>query len=215
MTERNGGSCFRGCLKLITGGIGLFLFLSIFFISFYVLLRGAGAFLIVADPLVEAKAIVILSGGSETRMREALDLYNSGYGEVIILTETGEQLENMDTLHSLDMRIQLMNNGVPAGNILVTSIEVSSTLDEAVAVKQLLERRQFSSAIVVTDPYHTKRASIIFNDVFSENPIEIYIRPVRNSWYSSPSWFLNPQGWRYTILEYVKLIGYWLNHGGN
>lgn len=215
MKEQNDRSCFHGCLRIITGGIGLMVFLAIFLVGFYVVLRGAGAFLIVADPLEEAKAIIILSGGTESRMREALDLYDSGYGDVIILTETGEQLEDLDVLHSLDMRIQLMNNGVPGGNILVTSIKVSSTLDEALAVKQLMEKRQFSSGIVVTDPYHTKRSSIIFDDVFPVSKIEIYIRPVRNSWYSSASWFLNPQGWRYTILEYAKMIGYLLNRGEN
>jgi len=211
MKEGNDRSCLGGCIKFITGGIGLIIFLSMLLMGFYVLLRGAGAFLIVADPLQKVNAIIILSGGTESRMREALDLYNSGYGDVMILTETGEQLEDMDVLHSFDMRIQLINNGVPSGNILVTNIEVSSTLDEADAVKQLMERRQLSSGIVVTDPYHTKRTSIIFGDVFLDSSISIDIRPVRNSWYSSRSWFLSPQGWRFTILEYVKLIGYLLN----
>ena len=67
-------------------------------------------------------------------------LYKDGYGKVIILTETGRQLENYDTLHSNDTRIQLLNNGIPSGNILITDIKVSSTLDEAYAVKKAFDQ---------------------------------------------------------------------------
>jgi len=94
---------------------------------------------------------------------------------------------------------------------LITDSETTSTLEEAYAVKQLLERRQFSSAIIVTDPYHTKRTSIIFNDIFSEQDIRLYFRPVTPSWYNSRTWFLSRDGWKFTILEYVKLLAYKLS----
>jgi uncharacterized SAM-binding protein YcdF (DUF218 family) len=108
------------------------------------------------------------------------------------------------------MRIQLMNNGVPSGNILITDHIVGSTVDEAVAVKNLLTNRQFNSAIIVTDPYHTKRTSIIFRDTFADSPIKLMIRPVASSWYNSRSWFLSLRGWQYTFLEYLKLAGYYM-----
>jgi len=166
--------------------------------------------LIVADELEPAKAIVVLSGGDETRMQEALNLYKEGYAKIIILTETGQELENLDVLHSFDMRIQLMNNGVPSGNILITDHVVGSTEDEAFAVKNLLTNRQFDSAIIVTDPYHTKRTAIIFRDVFADSNIKLIIWPVRGSWYNSRTWFLSPRGWQFTLLEYLKLAGYLL-----
>lgn len=210
MKDKQNRSCLQGCLGTFAGGLGLITFLLVLFIGGYLLLRGAGAFLIVADELTQVKAIVVLSGGDESRMREALELYNKEYGNVIILTETGRELENLDVLHSFDMRIQLMNNGVPSGNILITDIQVGSTVDEAIAVKELLTNRQYNSAIIVTDPYHTKRASIIFRDVFDESPIKLSIRPVTDSWFNSRTWFLSLRGWQYTVLEYLKLAGYML-----
>lgn len=201
-------SCVQGCRKILASGILLLILIIVFVAGSYLLLRGAGAFLIIADDLEKANAIVVLSGGDETRMREALDLYNNGYGNIIILTETGRELENFEVLHSFDMRIQLMNNGVPSGNILITDIQVGSTLDEALVLKELLSNRQFSSAIIVTDPYHTKRTSIIFRDVFTDSSMKLIIRPVRNSWMNSRTWFLSLRGWQFTILEYLKLAGY-------
>jgi len=174
----------------------------------YLTLRGAGAYLIIADDLTPVDAIIIMGGGGEGRMNEALELYNEKYARIIILTETGERIEEFDYLQSFDLRIQLLNNGIPSGNILITESEVTSTLEEAHAVKQLLERRQLSTAIIVTDPFHTKRTSIIFGDVFSEQDIKLYFRPVTPSWYTSRTWFLTADGWKFTILEYVKLLAY-------
>jgi len=149
-----------------------------------------------------------MGGGDEGRMNEALELYREKYARIIVLTETGVRIEEFDYLQSFDLRIQLLNNGVPSGNVLITDSEATSTLEEAYAVKQLFERRQFSSAIIVTDPYHTKRTSIIFKDMFSEQDIRLYFRPVTPSWYNSRTWFLSRDGWKFTILEFVKLLVY-------
>ncbi|MCD6356729.1 MAG: YdcF family protein, partial [Anaerolineaceae bacterium] len=172
----------QGCLGILGGALGLTIILLLASFFGYFLLRTAGAYLIIADELVPADAIVIMSGGGEGRMKEALEIYKDNYAHLIILTETGESVGGFDYLQSFDLRIQLLNNGVPSGNILITESEVSSTFDEAKAIKQLLERRQLSSAIIVTDPYHTKRTSIIFDEIFKDSNIKLIFRPVTPSW---------------------------------
>jgi len=202
--------CFRGCIGILGGAIGVAILLGAAVIFGYFALRGAGAFLIIADKLEPASAIVIMGGGGEPRMREALELYRDKFARIIILTETGEYIEEYDYLQSFDIRIQLMNNGIPAGNILITESEVTSTLEEARAVLKVLQMRQMNSAIIVTDPYHTKRTSIIFNDVFEDEEIRLFFQPVTPSWYNSRSWFLSKDGWKFTVLEYAKLAAYFL-----
>jgi uncharacterized SAM-binding protein YcdF (DUF218 family) len=209
--ENRKNSCISGCLNLIGGAVGVIIVLLLVSLIGYLFLRAAGAYLIISDYLIPVDAIIIMGGGDEGRMNEALELYREKYARIVILTETGERIEEFDYLQSFDLRIQLLNNGIPSGNILITDSEVTSTLEEAHAVKQLLERRQFSSAIIVTDPYHTKRTSIIFKDVFSEQDIRLYFRPVTPSWYNSRTWFLTADGWKYTILEHVKLLAYKLD----
>lgn len=199
-------SCLGGCLSIIGGGIGLVIVLLIIFAGLYILLRGAGAYLIYADDLEPTDVIVVLSGGTESRMTEALDLYNEDYAEIIVLTETGEQTEGQEYLNSFDMRIQLLNNGIPGGNILITDLTVNTTLDEAVAVRDLMLKRQYQSAIVVTDPYHTRRTKILFDQIFADEDITIMIKAVRSSWFNSKVWFTSLRGWQFTIVEYLKLI---------
>ena len=179
-----------------------------FLFCFLFLLRAAGSYLIVSSDLEYANAIVVLSGGDESRMQEALELYNQGYSPLIILTETGNKVEGYDYLHSFDMRIELMNNGVPSGNILLTSQTATSTQEEAEAVKQLLTSRQLVSCIVVTDPYHTRRAYLIFRDTFKDTGIKVMIHPTSPHWFNENTWFLKLKGWRFVVLEYLKLFSY-------
>lgn len=185
--------------------------LFVIFLLAIILLRAMGSYLIVSNELEYANAIVILSGGDESRMQEALRLYNENYSGLIILTETGNVVEGYDHLHSFDMRIELLNNGVPSGNIILTDQVATSTEEEARAVKNLLTNRQFTSCIVVTDPYHTRRAYRIFKDIFADSSIKVMIHPTSDHWYTADSWFLKLSGWRFTVLEYIKLIIYKLN----
>jgi len=188
------------------GFFGSFTLLIIALILGYFGLRAAGAYLIISSDLQAANAIIVLSGGDESRMSEALRLYNENYAKMIILTETGQTTEGYSQLHSFDVRIVLLSNGVPSGNILVTNRSVSSTRDEALSVKNLMINQQMKSAIIVTDPFHTRRAYNIFNEFFANTDIKLSIQSVHNSWYNSRTWFLKIDGWKFTILEYLKLL---------
>ncbi len=185
----------------------LTILLVILFFSIF-LLRAMGSYLIVSSELEYANAIVVLSGGDESRMQEALELYNQNYSNLIILTETGNVVAGYDYLHSFDMRIELLSNGIPSGNILMTDQIATSTKEEAEAVKRLLTNRQLISCIVVTDPYHTRRAYMIFKDVFADTGIKVMIHPTSPHWFSANTWFLKIKGWHFVVLEYIKYISY-------
>src|SRR5438046_4296462 len=63
-----------------------------------VIFFGVGRWLVVEDPLVKARAIVVLSGAMPLRAIEAAKLYREGYAPEIWLThssEPGEMLEEM------------------------------------------------------------------------------------------------------------------------
>lgn len=195
--------------KKMSGFKKMMILLVIFTVAIF-LLREMGSFLIVSSELEYANAIVVLSGGDESRMQEALSLYNQDYSHIIVLTETGNVVEGYDHLHSFDMRIELLHQGIPSGNILLTNQVATSTEQEAEAAKQLLTTHQFVSCIVVTDPYHTRRAYTIFKDVFADTGIKVMIRPTSNHWYTADTWFLKLSGWRFTVLEYVKYFAYLL-----
>lgn len=71
-----------------------------------------------------------------------------------------------------------------------------------------MEKHQYQSVIVVTEPYHTQRARMIFRDVFRGSGKVVCVHPVLSHWYRSGTWFLSLDGWQLTINEYVKMAGY-------
>lgn len=172
------------------------------------ILIAMGALLIVADPLEKAGAIVVLSGGGEDRIQEAIRLYQNEYADTIILTETGAVLRGYNAEYSKEQRLVLMDAGVSSTSIWITPRHAASTRDEAKDVRTLITNKNVYSLIVVTDPYHTLRARMIWNEVFAGSGVKIIVRPVRNSWYESTTWWLSPEGWKNTLNEYIKISSY-------
>lgn len=181
-------------------------------IAIVFLLTAMGGILVVADPLQKADAIVVLSGGDEHRIDEAIRLYQEEYADTIILTETGAFLEEFNAEYSKERQLVLLNAGIPGGAIMITPWNAASTRDEAKDVKALLQSKHPKVLLVVTDPYHTLRTRMIWEEVFEGTETEILVRPVRDSWYSSSTWWLSKAGWKNTVNEYIKLFGYIVQH---
>jgi uncharacterized SAM-binding protein YcdF (DUF218 family) len=181
---------------------------EIFWLGIGVFLRAMGAILVTADPLVQSDSALILSGGDDTRIGEAARLYQEGYIEYVILTETGVEIPEWGTNYSNLMRFSAIQLGIPGSAILVTEQHVDSTLDEARTVLKFARQRGFDTLIVITDPYHILRTRLIFQEVFESDDIQVTIHPVRNHWYRSNSWWLSLRGWKFTLQEVIKLFGY-------
>jgi uncharacterized SAM-binding protein YcdF (DUF218 family) len=180
----------------------------------FITLWSMGGMLVVADRLERADAIVVLSGGgSNDRILYATRLYQEGYAEYLVLTETGIKYPGDPTVATQYARDLAMDQGVPEEYILAPEVVVSSTKDEAQTVLKTAQASDFTRLIVVTDPYHTFRTRLIFRSVFRDSGIKIIVHPISGHWYDSATWFLTPAGWRDTLFEYFKTIGFYLGFG--
>jgi uncharacterized SAM-binding protein YcdF (DUF218 family) len=172
----------------------------------YLILLGMGGFLIEADTLEKADALVVLSGGDPGRLDEAIRLYQAHFAQNLILTRTTVTLPDSQTTITEDMRQYAVKHGVASGDIQITDREVSSTYDEAEAVSALAQANNYSVVILVTGPYHTRRTGMIFRDVFANQNIRVIVRPVPGHWFRSNTWFLSIEGLRQGFSEYFKIL---------
>lgn len=172
-----------------------------------------GNYLIVDDPLDKADAIVVLSGGEKDRLPEAAQLYLDGYSDTVILTDTGLLSEGSESEAAVDPNVikayDLTQLGVPISNIYVTKGVVGSTVDEAQAILELMQKQGMQSMIIVTDPYHSRRTKLIFDDIYGDYGITTRVRSVQSHWFTGTGWWLHPEGWKFFILEYAKLFALW------
>lgn len=170
-----------------------------------------GNFLVVADPLQPADALVSLAGGQE-RVVYAAKLFNQGYADWLIATNMPLNVPGIRELYGELAKREATWQGVPEERILIAPGTVETTYQEALAVRQLAEERRLRSLIVVTDPYHTRRARMAFQDVFRDTGIAVMVQPVNESKYRPDSWWRTQDGLRETWTEYVKLLLYMVGY---
>lgn len=170
-----------------------------------------GRWLVVADPLQPAQAIVPLAGGRE-RVGHAAKLYNDGYADWFVATNPPVTVPGIDESYSDLVRRAALRDGVPEDRFLTIPELVYTTYDEARAIRRLAEERGWNSLIIVTSPYHTRRTRVIFGDVFRDSGIAIAVRPVEPDIYDGDAWWQDNDALRNTVLEYLKFIAHGLGY---
>jgi uncharacterized SAM-binding protein YcdF (DUF218 family) len=168
----------------------------------------AGEYLVHADPLERTGTVVLLSGGGDERMLTAARLMKERYAELLILTDTGNRLAD-GTAVTEYMKLEAIADGVSPAQIQFTDHVAGSTRDEAHAVRLYMQLHQITGCIVVTDPYHTRRTRMIFQNEMRGTGIDVRVMPSDGHWYQAGRWFTSLRGWQATVSEYGKL-GYFL-----
>ena len=180
--------------------------------------------LIVNLELPRADAIMVLSGAPSyvERARVAARLFREGRAPRVILTNdnlrggwSSEQQRNPFFVER--MQEELIRLGVPPERIEVLPETVGSTYEEAMQLRMYASARGLRSVILVTSPYHTRRAAWTFNRVLRESGVSFGLSAPLSGEQSSSSpppatWWLRPQGWRAVALEYPKFIYYWFRY---
>lgn len=139
-------------------------FLALALIAFF----GVGRWLVVEDPLGNARAIAVLTGGLPVRALEAAKLYRQGYAPEVWLThasEPGESLEAMgipfEGEEVYNARV-LIHQGVPAAAIHVLEPPIVNTADEVRVIGKAFEQEKYRSVILVTTKPHTRRVRLLW-----------------------------------------------------
>lgn len=178
---------------------------------FLVMLQPIGDYLIVLDDLQKADMIATVSG-PEYRILYAVELYKKGLGTTLFYTGGySEKNERIEASWSERIAIE---NGVPEEHIVIDGTAVYTTYDEAELLKRYIETYapDTQSVIVVTDPYHSRRAKWIYQLVMGES-IQVSVAPVPRSQTGFPKhWWTTAESRRIVAKEYLKLIFYHLRY---
>jgi uncharacterized SAM-binding protein YcdF (DUF218 family) len=167
------------------------------------LLQAAGDFLVVEDPLARADAVIAVSGDGEERVRTASELLLQGYGRLLILSGgPGGGTGSTDQLVQYARR-----SGVP-DPLILRDEGATSTLENARGSARLMRAHGLSTGILVTSPYHMRRAIIIFRSVFRAQRLSVRAYPARNSFFEVREWWTRRQDRELVEREYLKLAAF-------
>ena len=190
----------------VFGGAGLLLTMVIFF--------GIGRWLVVEDPLVKARAIVVLSGAMPLRAIEAAKLYCEGYAPEIWLThssEPGETLEEMGIPFAgedyYDTRV-LMHEGVPQEAIRVLAPPIVNTADEIKVVATTLAREKGGAVIIVTTKPHTRRVGLLWHRL-APGQVRAIVRAASADPFDPQHWWRTTTDALDVVREFLGLLNVW------
>ncbi|MBE0467880.1 MAG: YdcF family protein [Candidatus Desulforudis sp.] len=160
-----------------------------------------GRFLVVNDELEPADALVVLSGDRGERLEYAFGLYDAGLADLFILTG-GPLYADLSEADLLRRHAVML--GVPETKIIMET-EAVNTYQNARNTRELMERYGLESAVVVSSPYHMRRVSILFDEVFAGSDIRLVYAPAGDSWFDPNHWWETSGGRRLVVSEYAKL----------
>ena len=158
------------------------------------------------NPIVRQADVIVVLGAAqldgkpgaalEARLIEAKRIYDLGYAPLIITVGAGAPGDR--TTEAASGKYWLRMNGIPSKDIIAIE-EGRDTLVSTKAFAAVMKKRFVSDVILVTDPYHCKRAVTMANDqgvLATCSPVETGPNTLANS------------GYRYLIREAGAYLAY-------
>jgi len=191
------------------------------FLFRYHILDYIGTYLIVADPLEQVDAIVVLSGDPVSRCQTAADLFLQGWASRVLITKGArpyerEQLRRygIQELEPHEKCLTVLTfNAVPEHVIEILDGYNESTIDEVQTLHRRLQAPGLQRLMIVTSNFHTRRSRMLFRRALSGDGIQVSVQA------TPPNFIFDPHDWwtrRYDrkilLGEYQKFFFYALRY---
>jgi uncharacterized SAM-binding protein YcdF (DUF218 family) len=186
----------RGFIVGLLVGIVLTVGLGVF------TLAATGHALAVEDPLEKADVIVAISGDLGARTNTAVSLWKQGFAPLIVFS--GSAIDPDSVSSAEIMRREALRQGVPERATIIEP--ASATTDEnATEVAKLMVARKLRTAILVTSPYHQRRADLLFKRAFEPAGLVVRNYPARDPEWDANLWWVREPLRSRTLIELAKL----------
>jgi len=203
--------------NILTAGALLLLLFILAFAFRSRILTGIADFLVIDDRLQPADVIFVLNSDVDTRPFRAVELYKQGLAPVVAIARA----ENTPVVdlglvpNDTDISVGVMEKlGVPAEKIIVLPVSggVTSTFDEASALRKYVDANQIHKIILVTSAFHTRRARWIFEKTLAGLPVILEMAAVPYARFDQTNWWRNETGLITLNNEYIKLFFYFFKY---
>jgi len=177
--------------------------LAVLIVVVIAIVAGIGFVLSPQDELVISDAIVVVSGGeTNQRVAEGVKLYQAGWAGMLIMSGAARDAK---ASNAMAMKRMAVAAGVPASNIL-TEEKSMNTFENAQYVREIIEQHKFNQLILVTSPYHQRRAALVFGKALQGLPVKIINHSSVDSAWRKNGWWLDPWARSLTGSEMEKII---------
>jgi len=142
-------------------------------------------------------------GGAQERLNEAVSLYKDGFSKYLILS-SGYVYSFKEAEQMRDLAVA---QGVPTGDIVLEE-RSTNTYENVTFVNDILKDHRWRSILLVSSPYHMRRATMVWHKVapgISVTPTP----PPRSQFYAHESRGATLEQAGQILYEYLAIFSYW------
>lgn len=186
----------------------LFLILFLFRVS---LLNGLADVLIIEEHPVKSDVIIVLGGERYgERTKKAVALYELDYAKRLLFSDgtwLSWRVRAIDEMTALAAHLKVPQEAVYLED------RSRSTYENAVLTRTIVLEQGWTSAIVVTTDWHTRRSRMIFDHVFKDSGITLsYARAKDGINDDLHEWWRDSEEQQTVLTEWARLVVYWLQY---
>jgi uncharacterized SAM-binding protein YcdF (DUF218 family) len=172
----------------------------------------AGLALVVSVPVLSPDAIVSLASHEWERLPVTAKLAADNPYAFVILT-LPQPVTKYNCHDCANRSERLTRSGVDSKRIKILPITASGTHGEALSAREFVSRSGIKRLMVVTSPYHTRRALATFKSVLAGTGVEVGVTPAITHSPARPDrWWSAPYDRAYVRYEWAGLVYYWLRY---
>ena len=175
------------------------------------LLRGAANVWIVSDPVTQSDVVAVLGGDLEVRPFVAAELYRKGLVHKVLVSKVpGTRSSRIGGVpgHSQLQRTLLLNLGVPDAAIGTFGEANRNTNDEAVALRDWVNRHGVLRIVIPTEIFAARRVRWIFDREFAGTSVRLAVPSFEPPQYTQEEWWKSEGGVIAFQNEVMKYIYY-------
>lgn len=172
-----------------------------------IILTNMSDFLCVQDKLEKADVILTLAGDSNgERVAQSVELYKQKWAPKILMSG-GPAVWHLT--YAQNMRKQATSLGVPDKDVLLED-KSKSTIEDIEFSLPILKKLKARTVILVSSPFHMRRASFVARKYYSKERIKVISYPAQKSEYNPNKWWTRHEDTQPVITEYLSLVMYLL-----
>jgi len=176
-------------------------------------LRNAGRALVVSKDVGPPDAVVMLASHEWERLPAAADLARRFPSSFVFLT-VPLKVSRFNCHLCSERAAWLQHEGVSAARIIELPNRVTHTYGEALATRAYATTHSIRKVMVVTSPYHSRRALHVFEHVLTGTDVEVGILPASAYSIANPGrWLWYPYDRHYVAYEWAALLYYRVKYG--
>jgi uncharacterized SAM-binding protein YcdF (DUF218 family) len=169
-----------------------------------------GPALVTAVPIADPDAIVSL-GSHEWERLPATAVLATAFPAARVLLTVPRQVTPLNCHDCANRVARLARRGVAPERVVLLDLQEPGTYGEARAVAAFARRHPLRRLLIVTSPYHTRRALATFTHVLGGRA-QLGVAPAAASPARPSRWLLAPYDRAYVAYEWAGIGYYWWVH---